>query len=346
LPPDFDRTSDASPVAVVEPSDGRASGRVVRIFILLAGFIGLASCLIFPFPMQGRHWAALFDLAHAPAFFLVFLGIAGTLDPAAIGLGGCWRPYIRLSLRTLILLSVILCLVGAAGELLQGLVSRSPSLMDVAANCIGLLAAMFWCVSRRLKQSHFRWMLSLIAPALLFAVSVPPLRELRECGVQRQEFPLLASFERAQELTAWFPHQATATFVSDWASHGTQSMRIQGKTKRRFPGATLIWPISDWTGYGQLQLDVFNPQETELVIGINIGDRNHAETGHEPSNRYQQSFNVPPSTVLTITIALHEVASAPVTRLMNMSEIAMLDLYMPDAGQPTILFVDNIRLTK
>jgi hypothetical protein len=108
----------------------------------------------------------------------------------------------------------------------------------------------------------------------------------------------------------------------------------------------MIWPISDWTGYGQLQLDVFNPQETELAVGINIGDRIHAETGHEPSNRYQKRFLVPASAVLTIAIPLHEVASAPVARRMVMTEIAMLDLYMPDADEPTILFVDNIRLTK
>ena len=61
---------------------------VRRLLILVIGGLGLLTGLVFPFPMNGRYWNTVFDLAHAPAFFLIFLLVAGFLAPASIGFSG------------------------------------------------------------------------------------------------------------------------------------------------------------------------------------------------------------------------------------------------------------------
>ena len=123
-------------------------------------------------------------------------------------------------------------------------------------------------------------------------------------------------------------------------------MCIEGKKMLRIPGASLFWPINDWSEYSQLQVDVRNPQDTDLTLGIRISDSEHAATGHEPSDRYQKSFVVGASSTQTITIELSEVASAPALRAMATNRISLPDIFMPEANEMTTIFVDNIRLTK
>lgn len=338
--------SESNTIVPVEEAIDRASGRSIRFLILAASVICLAVSLTFPFSTDARHWGAIFDLAHAPAFFFVFLLIAGVLDPVVIGLNGRLEPLVSLSVKRLVLLAVSLCVVGFVGEFAQSFVARSPSLLDMVANFTGLLAALFWCASRRIRRPGPRWMLGIIVPALVVAPGISSILELRECFLQRKDFPLLASFERSQELNAWYPHSAQVSVTSEWAALGKQSMRIDGKIAKRFPGAAMAWPIQDWSEYSQLRLDIYNPQDESMTVGINIADSDHAASGHEPSDRYQKSFEVAALSTETITIELSDIATAPLTRDMQMSRISLLDIFMPEADEATTIFVDNIRLTR
>ena len=133
--------------APLQASLNRLPG-VRRRGVLLIPALALIVALVFPFPVHGRPWGPLFDLAHAPSFFLVFVCIAAVLDRRSGGEKAVSPLPWQFKLQRLILLAAVLCGIGIVCELAQQLVARQPSLGDVAANCTGLLAGIFWCARR------------------------------------------------------------------------------------------------------------------------------------------------------------------------------------------------------
>ena len=319
---------------------------VRRRGVLLIPALAMVVALVFPFPAHGRAWGALFDLAHAPSFFLVFVCIAALRDRRSDGEKAVSPLPWQIELQRLILLAAVLCGIGIVCELAQQLVARQPSLGDVAANCTGLLAGIFWCACRCVIRPRARILLTSIVPVLISIPCINPLLELRECRRQSQEFPLLASFERDRELSAWLPHEADVQPTTDWSSDGKQSLQIRARQATRFPGATFVWPVADWTGYSELVFEIRNPQTHDLTLGINISDSLHPASGFDPTDRFRRTIEIPSVSTLTVRMALSEIAAAPATRGMNMSEISMVDLYLPGAVHGTLVLLDNLRVVR
>ena len=316
-----------------------------RLSILLAGGLVMFFGLVFPFPMSGRHWNAIFDLAHAPAFFLIFLLIVGVLDPASIGFSKSSLPLLRLPPFRLILLSGLLFLGGVACEVAQKFVDRHPSVGDLIANSLGLFAGMLCCLSRQRVTSVFRVTGIIMTILVMILPSITPVRELVECLRQRREFPLLASFERPQELVAWNAHGARFQISNDWASHGSSSMQITSSGARD-PGALMVWPIPDWSQYSSLQFTVFNPDHTAVAVGVTISDDEHVRHLWEPSDRFNWSMELGPNEVKLVTIHLEEVAVAPVSRRIDMTRISNLNIYLQIPPADATFYVDGVQLLK
>lgn len=319
---------------------------VSRLSLLLIPALALAVALVFPFPVHGRHWGPLFDLAHAPSFFAVFVCIAEILDPRSVGRADTSTVRRSLNLPRLILLAAVLCGIGIVCELAQQLVARKPSLGDVAANCTGLLAGFFWCARRSVARPRDRVLLTAIVPVLISIPCINPALEVLECRRQSQEFPLLASFERDRELSAWLPHEADVQPTTNWSSDGQRSLQIRARQGTRFPGASFVWPVANWTGYSELAFEIRNLQPHDLTLGIHISDRQHPASGFDPTDRFRRTIEIPSESTLTVRIALPEIASAPATRGMNMSEISMVDVYLPGTAPGTVVLLDNLRVVR
>lgn len=336
-------------------SDSQTSAKsahsCARYFLL--AFLGacLAGALIYPFHMVGRHWGALFNLAHSPTFFGTYLLIVAILDPGLLSSGFGKQPVVRLKKSRLLLLAVFLFVAGALGEIVQSFVGREPSFRDVAANAAGLTAAVLCCFVRRHPTKWVRGATNFLAATLLLLPELPPTLELVECFRQWREFPLLASFERSGELTAWNQDRFRIRIDSVWATHGSRSLRIErGETiqnrKRKYPTAAMIWPMPDWSEYTHLEMDLYNPQTSELPVGINIADDHHQATGFDPSDRFIKRLVLAPSAAETVTIDLEDVVSAPKTREMIMTHISHLSIYIVESEEDLVLYVDHIRLTR
>ena len=318
---------------------------IQRVLILLVSGLVMFFGLVFPFPMSGRHWNAIFDLAHAPAFFLIFLLIAGVLDPASIGFSKSRLALLRLPPLRLIKLSGLLFLGGVACEVAQKFVDRYPSVGDLIANSLGLFAGMLYCLSRQCV-TRVLYMTGIIVMILVIALpSFEPAQELLECFRQQREFPLLASFERPRELTAWVAHGARFKISNDWASHGTSSVQIQSSSAHD-PGALMIWPIPDWSQYSSIQFTVFNPDQRAVVVGVTISDEQHIRNLWEPSDRFSWSTELGPKEIKLVSIDLEEVAVAPASRRMDMTWISNLNIYLQNPPADATFYVDGIQLLK
>lgn len=314
--------------------------------ILLVGGVAclLTIVLLFPFPLSGRHWTELFNLAHAPSFLLAFLLVVGLFDPSCLGFPKSWHRILPLGPGRLIGLVSALLVLGVACEMLQGFVARSPSVSDVIANGCGVVAGMFWCLSRQFRARACRTGFSLIAVGLLIAASWPPIFELYDCCLQRQDFPLLASFERPREMHIWSAHEAAIHQTTTWSTDGSASLCVQGVAGTEYPGAKLLWPLSNWEEFSALQMDVFNPGDRPLKLSISIADTFHAASGNATTDRYGTSVELPSGQHVRVRIGLADVRNAPASRRMDMTRIESLNLFIVRPESDVMFLVDNLRL--
>ncbi len=334
-----------APVPAFTPTDS-APPYWLRI-LLVASIAGLlAIVLLFPFPLSARHWGELFNLAHAPAFFLAFLLVAGLFDPSCIGFPKSWQRILPLGTGRLIVLVSVLLVLGATCEVLQGFVERTPSVSDVVANGCGLIAGSFWCLSRQRIARAGRIGLSIVVAGLLSAASWSPILELYDCYLQHQNFPLLASFERPRELHAWYAHEATISQSTTWSTRDSASMRVQGSAGTKHPGARFQWPIGNWDESTALEMDVINPGEKPLTLRISIADKLHAASGHAATDRFGTSVELPSEKQVHIRIELADVQNAPASRRMDMTRIESLNLFVVRPEADVVFMVDNVRLVK
>lgn len=304
----------------------------------------LAIVLLFPFPLSGRQWTEIFNLAHAPSFLLAFLLVVGLFDPSCIGLPKSWLRILPLGTTRLIVAVSGLLVLGAACEMLQGFVGRSPSVSDMIANGCGVVAGLFWCLSRQGLARAGRIACSLIAGGLLIAASWSPISELYDCYLQNQDFPLLASFERPRELHTWRAHEAAIHQTTVWSTQGSSSMCVRGAADTEYPGAQLKWPINNWEEYTALEMDVFNPGDKPLTLRISIADKFHAATGHETTDRFGTTVELPLGQHVHVHIELSDVRTAPASRRMDMTQIDSLNLFIVQPETDFVFMVDSIRL--
>jgi len=174
-----------------------------RVCIITLVGICVFLALIFPFPVGGRLWSELFNLAHAPVFCGLVLLVCGFLDPSSVGISrfAVLRP-VRLG-EVLLIAGGCLAL-GLFGELLQSAAGRSPSLKDVLANSAGVLSALLWIASCR-TDGILPSVLTFGCVLVLALAVMRPISGIIGAIRQRAEFPVPESLERDDEPDAWQP---------------------------------------------------------------------------------------------------------------------------------------------
>ncbi|MCA9084293.1 MAG: hypothetical protein KDA81_09570 [Planctomycetaceae bacterium] len=315
-----------------------------RLAILLGICAALGFVLVFPFPVDGQLWGALFDLAHAPAFFIVTLLCAGVLDPPAIGLSSRWRSVIRLSRSHVLLIVCCLMVVGVVGEFAQSLVGRSTSLHDVVANGIGSGAALLWIIGVAVG-GRSRRVLSFTAILALVVANIEPVQNVMARVRQLKEFPVLASFEDSGELGNWLSHQAKMVIDSSWASAGSHSGRVT-LYPARYPGVILDWFHRDWSEFRRLQFDIRNCESIDLTLTLKIFDQAHRSSGMSHEDRYHREIKVAAGQETHIEIELSDLKTAPQGREMDLRKVAVLELFGSNLTRPTEFQIDDFRLTR
>jgi hypothetical protein len=77
-----------------------------------------------------------------------------------------------------------------------------------------------------------------------------------------------------------------------------------------------------------------------------IHDALHALSDYDRSDRFSRTVELPSGKHITVSIPLVDVRSAPATRLMDLSQIASLNLFVAHPKADFTLNVDNVYLTK
>jgi hypothetical protein len=322
--------------------DGRRRVAVQRLRLGAIILLLVALGLVFPFPLDGRLWSNLFNLAHAPTFFLALLSLVGILDPPAIGLTKRFATVVHMTWARILLMTALLMAVGGGGEFLQKFAGRNSDWNDVFANSLGLLAAVFWIAAWKPRGRHSLLMM-FCCGVILFAASRNAAAEAWDSVLQAREFPSLASFERPRELGAWVPHNARVERSTNWAADGDYSAKVS-LSAGKFPGVFMEWFPTDWRSYNALLMEFRNPNQTPLTLVVKLFDEQHIQSGFEHSDRFHRTVVLPPEADVSISIPLADVASAPKTRSMRLGEMAGIDIFCADEEPPPTFFLDQIRL--
>ena len=316
---------------------------IIRRLSMASGLIGLVSFgLVFPFPLRGRLWAELFNMAHAPVFFITLVSLTGFLDPSAVGLPKRFQTLVRMKFRRVLIVTVSLMMLGLVGEYLQKFANRTPSYADVSANLSGLLAGLMWVAAIE-EQRKKRLLLILATGATLLGATVTALANSWDCIQQFRKFPQLASFERALELNAWETDGATIIRSANWSTDGKFSGLV-AMGDNKYPSVNLEWFDGDWSGFRQLQMDLRNPGPKPQNLILKIFDRQHSRHDFEYADRFHEAVQLPPGEVVTVTVELSNVENAPATRRMKMDDIKMLEFYAIRPAEEFVFYIDNVRL--
>ncbi|GAB5443985.1 MAG: hypothetical protein Fues2KO_43340 [Fuerstiella sp.] len=336
-------TATESPTADEQPSTRPAFTVQTRLLSAIGIVAAVLIALVFPFPMEGRLWGEVFDLAHAPVFFVTLLLIVALVDPRSVGWVSGGPPLVQLSFGGILMLTILLMVIGAAGEFLQQFAGRHSNLSDVVANSAGLLGGLCWIAAiseRGLRRIGLR----LISVGLVALVSLPSGLDAWACLQQQQRFPQLASFEDHRELKSWSAVHSELQVNSDWSTDGNQSLNIQLRPSN-YSGAAMIWFEADWRSYQTLLADVRNPNPFELQLVLKVFDRQHTLNKFPSSDRFERLMLLPANTQKKISIDLSEIADGPRNRSMDLADIRGLEFYCLGISQPATLQIDNLRLS-
>lgn len=293
--------------------------------------VSLVTLLLVPLPESGRQTKALLDLLHAPAFAVLalfgWIVISRRLHGSRIAAAAVvWATAAGL---------------GCASELVQSLVGRNSSWQDALANLLGATAGVIWGFSRTRSGIIARGRLWATVGALIIFASLRPLLTIVDDALQHWQMPMLASFEQPLELSRWTTRDCAVRRVSQHATDGTHSLRIQLQ-HGTYPGAALRWPVRDWSDFDELSFDVFVEGDPALELIVKVQDDLHDGRAED---RFQRRLQLPPGST-RVHVALADIADAPQDRKLELDRVTLLQFFTIRPKHPRTLYLDNVHLRR
>jgi len=287
--------------------------RVAAILFLLA----LVVFAKFHEPTRFAH--ALQKLAHPVTFgavALLFLTLLRRRPPRRFG---CYVVAFALT---------VLC--GAGTEVAQAFVNRDPSLLDVLRDAIGAgtaLAGFAALVPGADARGRRGWrVMGALLAFVGFAIMVAPLSIALAAYARRDlRFPKL--LEACSPLDRFFlDGSADVTVVQSTGpttSPCGSALRVQFGTAP-YSGIMLEEPYPDWRTARTLVLELRNPGELDLPLGVRVHDRAH---NFKFRDRFNREFTLRAHERLEIAIPIADIEHAPAGRLMDLSRIAGIAVF-------------------
>jgi hypothetical protein len=181
---------------------------------------------------------------------------------------------------------------------------------------------------------------------LLFLWSLLPVSKvIIDDSFAFRQFPLLSGFETPLEVSRW-SGSAKRSRDHKIFSSGSFSLRITLSTQR-YSGIGLKDFPRDWSGYRSVSLRVFNPDQNPLLLHFRIHDQYHSSHENIHNNGYSDRFNhsfklVPGWNTLQVSLA--KVVHAPKDRLLDLTRIAGMGVFVGKLAEPRTIYLDDVTL--
>jgi VanZ family protein len=298
-----------------------------RLIILVSLLVGTATLLFMRLPVPPTYAGRTIENAgHMPVFFLVTCGLLMVLR----------NDFKFEGPRLYALAGLIGASLGFVTEVIQRPLSRDASWEDVFSDTVGAVCALsvYALFDRRARMPRFTWLVALVAALACVTFYVTPLVRMAVAYVHRNgQFPVLADFSSAVE-PFWT------------VGYGTNRARKGDALEVEFvggpwPGVSLHEPVSDWSAYRTLLIDVENPDTVKLEFTVRVHDRGHWQTY---SDRFNRHFELGAGERRVLRIDLADVARAPKGRRMDMRQISNIALFRDAPGGARRMRIYTMRL--
>lgn len=285
---------------------------LVTLIVCAAPFFFIGGPSEYSLEIYRRIW----DLGH-PVFF-------ACVSLLAIGFG------LIKSARHYLIGLLIVFVASLTIETLQTFVGREASWLDISFNLSGfLLGGLF--VFTRVAQK-------LLVVALMFAGLLPGLIKLGKSvmmlWVLWNGFPVLLSGQHYWEQLAW------GNEVKLQPMDSAYRLDFSGKI---YESADMMGFMQSWKPYKFLVLEMANPESEAFELTLRISDKQHEMSSQEFVDRFNYRLRLEPGEQ-QIKIPLAQIESAPANRKMDLDEIYLLKLFLPEDDKPRTLYLSKIYL--
>jgi VanZ family protein len=232
--------------------------------------------------------------------------------------------------------------LGFVTEGIQYFIGRDFELQDIIRDVIGCLVG--FAIHIAITQPKLRHSFA-VAIVVLIGVGGQDLWiELMDEMDMSSDYALLGDFETPFQWTRWQPISATLTQSDQESFAGHYSLRVDLKPAK-FSGVQLTEFNSNWNGYQSLEMHVYNDDGTTREFFIKIYDRWHQQNGYLHNDRFNHGVLLQPGWN-TIVISMRDLRYAPSERVMNLTEIAALEIFTTDLHYPMRIYLDELRLLR
>ena len=242
--------------------------------------------------------------------------------------------------QNLFLCLFISTILGFFIEFAQNGFNREVDINDLWRNLLGASIGFFLSpmASNKLTKTIVLYFLA----AILILQSIPWFLVLADEIKANLTFPVLSDFESEVEATRWSGN-AAFTINDEMAFSGDHSLRVDLGTEK-YSGIGLRYFPKDWSEYQNLIFEIFNPGDN-LEINVRIHDRLHTQGEELYSDRFNRKLTLHKGWN-TINIELENVASAPVTRQMDLSSVSGLGVFVVEQSVAKRIYLDAVKLVK
>jgi VanZ family protein len=224
---------------------------------------------------------------------------------------------------------------GGLIEVIQSYTGRDGNwddlLRDLSGTCVGL----FWLR----PPSVSVWLGRITAMAFLMPSLSVVVYEAWYQYQAMKKFPLIAGFESKIEL---YGQKPTAELSEQFHTQGNSSIKFN-LTTERYSGISFERLFSDWSGFKQLSVDIYNPSSLSLTMVLRVNDVTHEKTGWEDEDRFNKRFQVD-SGWNHLVFSIDEIQKAPAKRLMDLSQISLIVIFAGQLPEARTIYLDNLRL--
>jgi hypothetical protein len=155
-------------------------------------------------------------------------------------------------------------------------------------------------------------------------------------AVAWQQFPVLLSGDSFWEQKAW-GGDVTLQKIPQQSGY---NIVFPGKA---FVSSDMMGFVQSWNGYQNLVLEVNNPSAKEFLLTLRISDKQHELSDQNYNDRFNRRLLLLPGEN-RIQVSLTEIENSPAERKMDMDEIYLLMLFLPENGESQKIHVNKLYL--
>ena len=237
--------------------------------------------------------------------------------------------------RVALFITATVFVAGGIIEVIQASIGRDGNWQDLQRDIAGTWIGLFWLQ----RRSKWVWLARFCATLLLLpnlaAVFFESWYELRA----RYEFPLLVGFESVVD-SHW--GKAEDERSSQYRSQGEYSLKVVLSSKN-YSGIKFSRLLQDWRGYERFSFDIYNPDVNPFYMTVRVNDAQHGLSQWAMNDRFNASFLLNPGWN-HLSYSMSEIEHAPAGRLMDLSHITWVEIFVGKLTESRIIYLDNLRL--